>query len=89
MSTWPLPIVSAQVLDDALGDASERYRDAAVSRRVTEGPARQSLLEAASDADLLVVGARRRQGRLGLQLGLITHAVLHHAPCPIAVAPGI
>ncbi|MFE9021115.1 universal stress protein [Streptomyces sp. NPDC007808] len=78
----------ARVLDDALREASEQYR-APVSRRVIEGPARQALLEAASEADLLVVGARRRQGHLGLQLGLINHAVLHHAPCPIAVVPRI
>ncbi|MFF4137311.1 universal stress protein [Streptomyces mirabilis] len=79
----------AQVLDDALGGPAERYRDAQVSRNVIEGPARQALLEAASGADLLVVGARRRQGHLGLQLGLINHAVLHHAPCPVAVVPQI
>ncbi|KUL22193.1 universal stress protein [Streptomyces regalis] len=79
----------AQVLDDALRDLAERYRDATVSRQVVEGPARQALLAAASDADLLVVGARRRHGHLGLQLGLTNHAVLHHAPCPIAVVPQI
>ncbi|WP_225101636.1 universal stress protein [Streptomyces sp. CoH27] len=79
----------AQVLDDALSDVAERYGDAPVSRRVVEGPARQALLEAASDADLLVVGAHRRHGHRGLQLGLINHAVLHHAPCPIAVVPQI
>ncbi|AZQ40890.1 universal stress protein [Streptomyces cyaneochromogenes] len=78
-----------QVLDDALRGAAERYRDAPVSRRVIEGPARQALLEAASGADLLVVGARRRQGHLGLQLGLINHAVLHHAPCPVVVVPQV
>ncbi|MFF3517618.1 universal stress protein [Streptomyces sp. NPDC002573] len=80
----------AQVLDDALRGPAEQYRDAApVSRRVVERPARQALLEAASGADLLVVGARRRRGHFGLQLGLINHAVLHHAPCPIAVVPQI
>lgn len=78
-----------QVLDDALRGAAERYADAPVARRVIEGPARQALLEAASGADLLVVGARRRQGHLGLQLGLINHAVLHHAPCPVVVVPQI
>ncbi|MEU2110896.1 universal stress protein [Streptomyces sp. NPDC019507] len=77
----------AQVLDDALRGSAERYANASVSRHVVEGPARQALLEAASDADLLVVGARRRRGHLGLQLGLINHALLHHAPCPIAVVP--
>ncbi|MFF8843385.1 universal stress protein [Streptomyces sp. NPDC015127] len=79
----------AQVLDDALRGPAERYRDIPVSRRVVEASARQVLLEAASDADVLVVGARRRHGHIGLQLGLINHAVLHHAPCPIAVVPQI
>lgn len=78
-----------QVLDDALRGAAELYGEAPVSRKVFEGPARQALLEAASGADLLVVGARRRQGHLGLQLGLINHAVLHHSPCPVAVVPQI
>ncbi|MFH9891177.1 universal stress protein [Streptomyces luteogriseus] len=77
----------AQVLDDALRTSEEQYHDARVSRRVVEGPPRQALLEAASEADLLVVGARRRQGHRGLQLGLTNHALLHHAPCPIAVVP--
>ncbi|MFF7903183.1 universal stress protein [Streptomyces sp. NPDC088817] len=77
----------AQVLDDALRHPAEKYRDAAVSRRLMEKPARRALLEAASTADLLVVGARRRLGYSGLQLGLINHALLHHAPCPVAVVP--
>ncbi|WP_327312709.1 universal stress protein [Streptomyces sp. NBC_01235] len=77
----------SQVLDDALRGLAERYRDARVSPRVIEGPARRALLDAASAADLLVVGARGRQGHPGLQLGLINHALLHHAPCPVAVVP--
>ncbi|MEV5875419.1 universal stress protein [Streptomyces sp. NPDC052101] len=77
----------AQVLDDALRDPTARYRDASVSRQLIEKPARPALLEAASTADLLVVGARRRLGHPGLQLGLINHALLHHAPCPVAVVP--
>ena len=88
--SWPLEAhrrAPAQVLDDALLGTAEKYRDALVSRLAIEGPARQALLEAASEADLLVVGARRRLGHPGLQLGLINHAVLHHAPCPVAVAP--
>lgn len=84
------PRPPTQVLDDALRGPAEQYRNATpISRRVVEGPARRALLEAASGADLLVVGARRRRGHLGLQLGLINHAVLHHAPCPIAVVPQI
>ncbi|MFI7497958.1 universal stress protein [Streptomyces sp. NPDC049687] len=79
----------AQVLDDALRGLGERHREARVSPRVIEGPARRALLDAASEADQLVLGARRRLGHLGLQLGLINHALLHHAPCPVAVVPQI
>ncbi|MFE1441107.1 universal stress protein [Streptomyces sp. NPDC058739] len=79
----------AQVLADALRDPAARYPDVRVSDEVVEGPARRALLDAASGADLLVVGARRRRGHIGLQLGLVNHAVLHHAPCPVAVVPQI
>lgn len=54
-----------------------------VHPRVVSGNSASALLKAAEDADLLVVGARRRHG----QLGPVTHAVLHHAPCPVAVVP--
>ncbi|AVV45707.1 universal stress protein [Streptomyces sp. ID05-04B] len=77
----------AQVLDDALRDAAEPSGGPVLYRRVIEGPARRALLDTASQADLLVVGARRRQGHMGLQLGLVNHALLHHAPCPVAVVP--
>ncbi|MFF7640923.1 universal stress protein [Streptomyces canus] len=79
----------AQVLADALRDPAQRYQDVPVSSETVEGPARRALLQAASGADLLVVGARRRHGYVGLQLGLVNHAVLHHAPCPIVVVPQI
>ncbi|MER5601319.1 universal stress protein [Streptomyces sp. NPDC002265] len=79
----------AQVLDDALRGAAERIGELVVTRQVIEGPARPALLNAATEADLLVVGARRRRGHTGLQLGLINHALLHHAPCPVAVVPQI
>ncbi|MFF7795668.1 universal stress protein [Streptomyces sp. NPDC007991] len=77
----------AQVLAEALHDPADRYEDVPVSSEVVEAPARRALLKAAAGADLLVVGARRRHGHIGLQLGLVNHAVLHHAPCPIAVVP--
>ncbi|MFD8544473.1 universal stress protein [Streptomyces sp. NPDC059649] len=78
-----------QVLDEALSGPRQQYPRVMVSRRAVEGPARQALLEASSAADLLVVGAHRRRGHFGLQLGLVSHALLHHAPCPVAVVPQI
>lgn len=61
--------------------------DVDVRRRTPEGPAHRALLDASAGADLLVVGARRRQGHVGLQLGRVAHTVLHHAACPVAVVP--
>jgi nucleotide-binding universal stress UspA family protein len=61
--------------------------DADVRRRTVEGPARRVLVDLSREADLLVVGAERREGHLGLQLGRVAHAVLHHSACPVAVVP--
>ncbi|MFJ9427742.1 universal stress protein [Streptomyces sp. NPDC101249] len=46
-----------------------------------------ALVEAAAGTDLLVVGARRPAHAPLFALGQVTHAVLHHAPCPVAVVP--
>ncbi|MGW0205454.1 universal stress protein [Streptomyces sp. NPDC003233] len=75
---------AAEMLEVALRDVPA---DVEVHRRTVEGHARQVLLGASADADLLVVGARRREGHYGLQLGRVAHAVLHHAVCPVAVVP--
>ncbi|MFH8369812.1 universal stress protein [Streptomyces sp. NPDC018031] len=57
-------------------------------RRVTvEGHSRTALLDAGRTADLLVVGARRVPAYRGLQLGRLAHALLHYAPCPVAIVP--
>ena len=58
-----------------------------VRRSTAPGGAARVLLQAGADAHLIVVGARRRDGQWGLQLGPVNHAVLHHAPCAVAVVP--
>ncbi|NEA45889.1 universal stress protein, partial [Streptomyces sp. SID10815] len=45
------------------------------------------LVDRSAAADLVIVGARRGAGQLGLQLGRTAHALLHHARCPVAVVP--
>jgi nucleotide-binding universal stress UspA family protein len=59
---------------------------AADTDSVRGGPAR-TLLEATEAADLVVIAAHRRRGNLGLQLGPVTHALLHHAHCPVVLVP--
>ena len=58
-----------------------------VHRSCAPGGAASVLLRAAGDARLLVIGARPRHGHWGLQLGPVDHAVLHYAPCAVAIVP--
>ncbi|MEU9619737.1 universal stress protein [Streptomyces sp. NPDC088846] len=61
--------------------------DITVHRSVVQGPVHHELIEAAEGAELLVVGARRPSGWHGSHLGPVNHAMLHYAPCPVAVVP--
>jgi nucleotide-binding universal stress UspA family protein len=78
---------AARVLDEALRVPSEEYPKVAVDRAVPEGRARAFLLDASASSDLLVLGARHRAVAVGLQLGPVSHALLHHAECPVVVVP--
>ncbi|MBE4733540.1 universal stress protein [Streptomyces caniscabiei] len=71
-------------LEAALEKAPEDVR---LRRRTAEGHARTVLSDASRDADLLVIGSRRRQRHFGLQLGRVTHGVLHHSACPVVIVP--
>jgi nucleotide-binding universal stress UspA family protein len=52
---------------------------------VAEGDPIESLLKAAEDADLLVLGTRGRSAFAGLLLGSVSQAVSAHAPCPVVL----
>ncbi|MEV0371258.1 universal stress protein [Streptomyces sp. NPDC050636] len=78
---------ASALLDKALTDAVGAHPMVHVRRATVEGPPHKVLVRRSAAADLLVVGAQRRHGHLGLQLGRVGHAALHHAECPVAVVP--
>ncbi|OUD04498.1 universal stress protein [Streptomyces swartbergensis] len=78
---------AATLLDDALRAPEHEHPDVPVHRVTAEGPAHHVLLTHSVTADLLVLGAPRRQGPLSLPLGRVAHAALQHADCPVAVVP--
>lgn len=78
---------AATSLDDALREAVREHPRVDVDRHPVEGPAHRVLLKASTEADLIVVGAQRRPGNTGLQLGRVAHTLLHHSQCPVAVVP--
>jgi nucleotide-binding universal stress UspA family protein len=59
-----------------------------VEKAVVEGSAAQVLVEAAADADLLVVGSRGHGGFAGLLLGSVSQQCAHHASCPVVIVRG-
>ncbi|WP_171112826.1 MULTISPECIES: universal stress protein [unclassified Streptomyces] len=76
----------ARVLNHAARPIME-YPQVHVDTEVITGPAAATLVDASSHAGLLVVPRHPPAERLGLRLGSVVHAVLHHAHCPVAVVP--
>jgi nucleotide-binding universal stress UspA family protein len=66
-----------------LGDCAP----ASVTVRVTSGSVVEELVNAAKDADMLVVGSRGAGGFSQLVLGSVSSVVTQHATCPVVVIP--
>ncbi|XHM64595.1 universal stress protein [Streptomyces nigra] len=75
------------LLDEALRAPLAAHPGVRVRRTTVEGPARTVLVDRSAAADLVVLGARRRHGHFGLQLGRVGHTLPHHAQCPVAIVP--
>jgi nucleotide-binding universal stress UspA family protein len=74
-----------RLLSERLAGWSEKYPDVPVQRLVTRHRPAATLIEQSAHAQLVVVGSRGRGGFAGLLLGSVSHALLHHAACPVAV----
>jgi nucleotide-binding universal stress UspA family protein len=75
------------LLTAALQPARRIRPTVSVAEDAVHATAAAALLEAARGARLLVLGTHRRNGPLSIGVGRVLHAVLTHAPCPVAVVP--
>ena len=66
----------------AIGTAglATRYPDLKIDRRIVQAPPVAALLQAAENADMIVVGSRGRGGISRLLLGSVSHGVLQALP---------
>jgi nucleotide-binding universal stress UspA family protein len=102
ITAWHYPPVPSTVEDSGSNDsihAAERVQadalktvaaeDVDITGMLVRGSPATALLDAAKDADLLIVGSRGHGGFSGLLLGSTSSQVAHHAPCPVLVVrPG-
>jgi len=100
-SYWgDIPVVGPadQPIADKLQRAAEEMTQRAVSRlgdakpasvqvRAVSGFVVKELIDASIDADMLVIGSRRRSGLAQLVLGSVGHELVEHAKCPLVLVP--
>ncbi|MEV0321372.1 universal stress protein [Streptomyces sp. NPDC050658] len=95
MHTWTIPLVptadatdpasaKSRTLSAALTPWRHKFPGTRVTERLVRGLAGHHLVDAASRADLLVVGRRVPAGG---RLGPTAHSAIHRAKCPVAVIP--
>jgi nucleotide-binding universal stress UspA family protein len=71
------------VLEQFGGDS----RPPSVTVQAVNGIPAEALLNAAADADMIVVGSRGAGGFRKLLMGSVSSQVTHHAHCPVVVIP--
>ncbi|WP_103562569.1 universal stress protein [Actinomadura rubteroloni] len=86
--TTPGPPDAETILDQAVTRARPHISAPHLTTAVTTGQPAAALIDAASDASILIVGSRGRGGRTGLLLGSVALQVTSHAPCPVISVRG-
>ena len=83
----PLPVAARRLIDSIVEDTDTSGLPAPVIRTMASGGAAAAILDAAENADLVVVGSRGLGGFARLALGSVSYQIVHHAKCPVIVVP--
>lgn len=76
-----------KALSKALQPWRERFPQVTVVETVDLAFASGVVLQAAANAGLVVVGRRVHRPALGMRIGPVAHAVLHHVAAPVVIVP--
>jgi nucleotide-binding universal stress UspA family protein len=74
-----------RVLSEQVSGWADKFPDTSVELLVRRDQPAHSLLAQAARAQLVVVGSRGHGQFVGMVLGSVSNALVHHAPCPVAV----
>lgn len=74
-----------EALLKSLAEARGRFPEIDIEGQFVAEAAGQALVDASTTASMVVVGSRGRGALTETFLGSVSHAVLHHAHCPVAV----
>jgi nucleotide-binding universal stress UspA family protein len=85
MDDWHPEQAARDAQGEALSDAAEDLDGVTVQTTVAEGEPARVLLDAAKEADLLVVGSRGHGELAGMLLGSVSEYCAAHAECPVVV----
>jgi len=76
-----------QVLATSVDPWLAKYPSVPAEQRLVDAGAASTLVDASRTARALVLGSHGRGAVLALVLGSVTHAAVHHAHCPVVIAP--
>lgn len=99
VTAWYYPPLASEVSDGVIDDTFKNDAEQVLAKAlrivadegvpvtgtVAENSPATALLDAAKDADLVIVGSRGHGGFASLLLGSVSSQVVHHAHCPVLV----